>query len=63
MIEENRLKQIKGILRLMGQDDSLIDESMGLSTPGDLLGLLYKIRESLDKSIQLIEESQRKVDL
>ncbi len=63
MIEENRLKQIKEILRLTGQDDSLIDGAMNLSTPGDFLGLLYKLRESLDLSIKSIEDSQRKNDL
>ncbi len=62
-MENIRLEQIREILRLTGQDNSLIDASMNLCKIDDLLSLLYKIRESLDKSIQLIEESQRKVDL
>jgi len=60
VIEHDRLKQIKDVLRLTGQDDSLIKEVMNLSEPKDFLPLLYKVRESLDKSIKLIEESQRK---
>ena len=64
MIEDARLKQIRDVLRLTGQDDSLIDKSMDLiSGQGDFLGLLYKVRESLDRSIKLIEENQRKNDL
>ena len=62
MIEHDRLKQIRDVLRLTGQDDSLINEVMGLSDPKDFLPLLYKVRESLDMSIKLIEDNQRKID-
>ena len=63
-MEDARLKQIRDILRLTGQDDSLIDKSMDLiAGQGDFLGLLYNVRESLDRSIKLIEENQRKNDL
>ena len=60
MIEPDRLNQIKDIIRLTGQDDSLVNEAMDLAKTGDFLGLLYKVRESLDKTIKLIEEQQRK---
>ncbi len=61
MIEPDRLNQIKEVLGLTGQDDSLISEAMNLSKPEDFLSLLYKIRESLDSAIRSIEEQQRKI--
>jgi hypothetical protein len=63
MIEHSRLEQIREVLRLSGQDDSLINESLNLSTPGDFLGLLRKLRDSLDMSIKTIEDNQKKMDL
>ena len=60
MIDQDRLKQIKDMLRLTGQDDSLINEAMNISGPEDFLPLLYKLRDSMSKSIKLIEENQKK---
>lgn len=60
MIDQDRLKQIKDMLRLTGQDDSLINEAMNISGPDDFLPLLYKLRDSLSESIRLIEEQERK---
>jgi len=60
VIDQDRLKQIKEMLRLTGQDNSLIDEAMNLAKSEDFLGLLYKLRNSISESIRLIEENQKK---
>ncbi len=66
MIDE-KIEQIKAILRMTGHNDdipsSLTADLLKLTTSGDLLGLLYKLRDSIDVSIKLMEENKEKMNL